>query len=153
MRTNLQTYQTGRTESCPFLYPSLSQSCNPQPLLADAVSPKLIRILVLEDMVQLAELVREWLLLQGFEVEVVNDGATALQLLRNRYFDVALVDINLPDMSGFEVMARALASGCSRDTRVVFCTGHSPEDYLPQARQFPASSFISKPFTLSLIHI
>ena len=151
MSTNLNTDQSGRVEANRLQYPNLGQCYRPPSPLADAAPPKPIRILVLENMVELAELVSEYLMLQGFEVEVAHDGAAALQLLGSRAFHVALVDIDLPDISGFEVVARARAAGCLCDTRIVFCTGGCPEERLPLALQFWGSSFLSKPFTMETL--
>jgi DNA-binding response OmpR family regulator len=81
-------------------------------------------------------------------VEVAHDGATAIELLGSRAFHVALVDIDLPDISGFEVVARARAAGCAHDTRILFCTGGCAEERLPLALQFWNSRFLGKPFAV-----
>ena len=151
MSTNLQTYETGQAEFCRLKFSNLGQSCSPPSPLADAALPKPIRILVLEDLAELAELVAEYLMLHGFEVEVAHDGAAALELLGSRAFHVALVDIDLPDMSGFEVVARARAAECARDTRIIFCTGGCAEERLPLALQFWGSSYLGKPFAMKTL--
>jgi DNA-binding response OmpR family regulator len=110
--------------------------------------PRPIRILVLEDMIELAKLLAKNLVLRGLEVELAHDGATALKLLQERTFQLALIDINLPDMSGFDVVSRARASGLLPDTSILFCTGGDLEERLRRAAQFPGSQFISKPFTI-----
>ena len=148
MSTNLQTDQAGRSDAPRLQHPILGPTCRPPSPLAEAASPEPIYILVLEDMVQLAEFLSEYLMLQGFKVEVAHDGAAALRLLGSRAFQVALVDIDLPDISGFEVVARARAAGCMRDTRIIFCTGGCAEERLPLALQFWGSSFLSKPFDM-----
>jgi CheY-like chemotaxis protein len=68
-----------------------------------------------------------------------------------------LVDIDLPDISGFEVVARARATGGLRDTRVVFCTGGCPEERLPlgptmeQAGDYPSAiRFYREAFAMEL---
>ncbi len=115
-------------------------------MIASPVQP--IHILILEDMAELAELVSEALRLYGFEVEIAPDSATALQLLRERMFHVALVDIDLPDMCGFDMVARARATGSLGQTRVVFCSGGDEQERGGRAQQFPGSSFLTKPFTI-----
>jgi two-component system response regulator CpxR len=60
-------------------------------------------------MIELAKLLAENLVLRGLEVELAHDGATALKLLQERTFQLALIDIDLPDMSGFDVVSRARA--------------------------------------------
>ena len=83
-----------------------------------------------------------------FEVEVASTGEAALLLLSLRAFDMALVDIELPDTTGFEVMAIARASGWLHNSRIVFCTGNRSEEYRQRAARFDGSSFLWKPFAL-----
>lgn len=58
------------------------------------------------------------------------------------------MDIDLPDISGFEVVTRARDAGWLGGTRVVFCTGSDVEERMAQAGQIPCSYFIPKPFTM-----
>ncbi|MCX6922549.1 MAG: response regulator [Verrucomicrobia bacterium] len=108
-----------------------------------------LRFLVIEDMAELAELIVECLKALAFEAEVAATGAAALQLLSSKSFDVVLADIELPDTTGFEVVASASASGWLRNTRIVFCTGRRGEEYRLRAARFPGSSFLRKPYTMS----
>jgi CheY-like chemotaxis protein len=106
------------------------------------------RFLVVEDMAELADLLVQCLEALEIEVEVAATGEAALLLLSRGSFDVALVDIELPDTTGFEVMAIARESGWLRNTHVVFCTGSRSEEYRQRAARFSGSSFLWKPFTV-----
>lgn len=106
------------------------------------------RFLVVEDMAELADLLVQCLEALEIEVEVAATGEAALLLLSRGSFDVALVDIELPDTTGFEVMAIARESGWLRNTHIVFCTGSRSEEYRQRAARFSGSSFLWKPFTL-----
>ena len=106
------------------------------------------RFLVVEDMAELADLLVQCLEALEIEVEVAATGEAALLLLSRGSFDVALVDIELPDTTGFEVMAIARESGWLRNTHIVFCTGSRSEEYRQRAAVFSGSSFLWKPFTL-----
>ena len=106
MNTNLQARQPGRAESSRLEYPNSGQSSSPQPPTADAVSPKPIRTLVLKDIAQLAKPACERLVVQGFEMEVTHEGGTAIWLLGSHAFHLALVDIDLFDVSEFEAVAQ-----------------------------------------------
>jgi CheY-like chemotaxis protein len=144
---NPQIDQTVQAEPSHLEPPNPRQKPHPSGL-GDAIPPEPIRLLILEDMLELAELLRENLILQGFEVETAPDGATALVLLRERPFHAALVDIDLPDINGFEVVAQARAEGSLRNARIVFCTGGFVEERSLLAAQFRGSRFISKPFAI-----
>lgn len=145
-------------EHSQVIEPSPSKPSGPQPFKASQpgdssalAAPAPARsnpILVVEDMVELADLYRETLTLHGFEVAVAYNGATALKLLRDQKFQLALVDIDLPDLCGFDVVDRARAAGCLGRTRVVFCTGGYVQERLQRSIQFSESHFIAKPFTI-----
>ena len=104
--------------------------------------------MLLEDSIDLARVLVEYLEATGFEVEVANTGAVALRWFSQSSFDVAVVDIDLPDINGFDVVGVAHELGCLRNTKVVFCTGNRSEEYRQRAARFPGSSFLWKPFFL-----
>ena len=105
-----------------------------------------LRFLVIEDMAELAVALVECLRALDFEAEVASTGEAALRMLSSRSFDVALVDIDLPDTTGFEVVAIASAAGWLGHTAIVFCTGSPSEEHQQRAARFPGSRFLLKPF-------
>lgn len=137
MSTHLQTDQPGRAESRQLQYSNPDQTCSPPSPLANAAPPKPIRIVVLEDLPELAELDSEYLTFKGFEMDADHDGASAFQFLGSRTFHVALVDIDLPDISGFEVVTRARTTGCLCDTRIVFSYGPANCPHIPRGVPLP----------------
>ena len=120
----------------------------PKEATAKSTLTKPRRILVVEDMRDLAELMREILTLHGFDVHVASDGVAGLRLLQAMSFNVALLDIDLPGMSGFEMAERACAAGWLRSQSIVFCTGGDIEERQKLAEEFPGSRFIAKPFAI-----
>lgn len=60
-------------------------------------------ILIVEDEVEIADLIRLYLINEGFTVHICHNGADALQSLRIHSFDLIILDIMLPDMSGFTI--------------------------------------------------
>jgi two-component system sensor histidine kinase RpfC len=73
---------------------------NPPPLLRTA---RLLRILVAEDNAANCKILRRILEVAGHQVSVATDGASALEALGRERFDLVLMDINMPEMSGYEV--------------------------------------------------
>jgi two-component system response regulator CpxR len=61
-------------------------------------------VLIIDDDEELCELVSEYLGVEGFETEVVNDGASGLDAARSGKYDMAILDVMLPKMNGFEVL-------------------------------------------------
>jgi CheY-like chemotaxis protein/anti-sigma regulatory factor (Ser/Thr protein kinase) len=81
---------------------------------------------------------------EGHEVAVAGDGPEALALLQDRAFDVVLLDIGLPSMSGLDVLARARALA-SPPLVIVMTADDTPETVLESARR-QAFRYLHKPF-------
>ncbi|HEY1553182.1 MAG TPA: HAMP domain-containing protein [Kofleriaceae bacterium] len=91
--------------------------------LKDYLEPHTKRLLVVEDnAIERASIVS---LLGGHDIEThaVASGAEALEALRDREFDCCVVDLRLPDMSGFELLERLQGEASLRDIPVVVFTG------------------------------
>ena len=63
-----------------------------------------IKVLVAEDELYLGTLLEQFLTSRGHDVTVVRDGANALATLRHESFDVALLDIVMPELDGLDVL-------------------------------------------------
>ena len=86
-----------------------------------------LRAVVCDDAADLRELVADLLRLRGHDVTVVEDGATAIRVICDERPDVALIDIGLPEMDGYEVARRITrALGTSRP-RLIAMTGYGQE--------------------------
>lgn len=105
-------------------------------------------VLIADDDEDILELVRLGLTDQGFETIVARDGAAALALARERVPDLALLDVSMPELDGYQVTA-ALKSDPATDGIVVilFTARAAPLDV---AKGFSAGAddYIVKPFTL-----
>ncbi|MHB8736225.1 MAG: ATP-binding protein [Terriglobales bacterium] len=106
------------------------------------------RILVIEDDAMLSELLLGVLREQGFGAEVVANGTEALQRLRTAAFDLALLDVNLPGVSGLEVLACIHAEGIP--CRVIMMTADLTPATVLQAVREQACRYLPKPFTPSM---
>ena len=108
------------------------------------------RILVVEDEKHLAEGIRFNLEAEGYEVEVIPDGAQALKrLVEPNGLDLVLLDVMLPGMDGFEVARRMRAAG--NFTPVLMLTAKSlPEDVV-QGLEVGADDYLAKPFDLPVL--
>ncbi|WP_157819185.1 response regulator [Mariprofundus aestuarium] len=102
--------------------------------------------MIVEDDTALAALLEEYLSASNYDIQVVNDGSSAIELLDRQHFDVVLSDIMLPGASGIEVLKKA--GGDFARIIVVLMTGYSGiEDALSAVKQ-GAYDFVSKPFQL-----
>ena len=110
------------------------------PLAAEAASPRgpdqpskatkfLSRVLVVEDNGDVRSMLRTLLTLEGHDVQEAADGSQGLDTLIRQAFDVALIDIGLPGIDGYELARRARASCGERCPRLVALTGYGrPSD-------------------------
>ncbi|KAB7727351.1 response regulator [Rudanella paleaurantiibacter] len=62
-----------------------------------------MKILLVEDEERLASFIRKGMSAEGYEVEVAYDGRMGLSLFRRDMYDVIILDVNLPQMNGFEL--------------------------------------------------
>ncbi len=72
------------------------------------------KILVVEDAVDISSLLKIYFVSQGYEVFVAMRGTDALKICRNFPPDLALLDVNLPDMEGYDIGKALRASPRTR---------------------------------------
>jgi two-component system, cell cycle response regulator len=111
--------------------------------LAGVVTP--IIVLLVEDSAVIRALVRRMLVAGGHTVAEAADGAAALAICRERPPDVVLLDVEMPEMSGFDVLAAMKADPGLRDIPVVFLTGRSNTADIVDGLRLGAHDYLRKP--------
>jgi DNA-binding response OmpR family regulator len=102
-------------------------------------------VLVVEDEPPIAELIRAYLQRDGFAVEVVGDGASALAALARRPPAAVVLDVGLPGLSGIEVCRRMREAGDW--TPVLFVTARDDEVDRVLGLELGADDYVTKPFS------
>jgi two-component system, OmpR family, alkaline phosphatase synthesis response regulator PhoP len=102
------------------------------------------RILVVEDEMQIARNLRDYLEVAGFEVTVVGDGAAALASIRGDRPDLMVLDLGLPGMDGLDV-ARELRR--TSTTPIVMLTARGEESDRIVGLELGADDYLVKPFS------
>ena len=82
---------------------------------------------------------------EGYEVTACYDVASALREVQDRRFDLAILDVSLPDGSGHDV-CRAVKAGS--DTPVIFLTVYNDESDVVKGLDMGADDYVAKPFRL-----
>jgi CheY-like chemotaxis protein len=109
------------------------------------------RILVVEDEESMRELLRLHLSSAGYAVEAVEDAITAGYALLKRPPDLLVCDVDMPHMSGFELVAALRADPALAALPVVFLTSMS--DGEGRARELGVRDYLRKPVRLEeLLH-
>ncbi len=103
-------------------------------------------ILIVDDDKDLRDNISEVLDSAGFNVDLAANGTQALELLAQKQFDLALIDLVMPEMTGMELLA--VISKRWPQTRVIMMTGFSTVDNAVAAIKNGADDYISKPFKI-----
>jgi DNA-binding NtrC family response regulator len=108
-----------------------------------------LRILFVDDERSLQEFMRTELPRLGHDVVVCPNGSTALAAIAQQSFDVAILDIRMPDISGIDVLQRL--KQIAPDTEAVMMTGYASEESMVQAMRLGACDYLRKPCKMSEI--
>jgi len=107
------------------------------------------KVLIVDDDQGLRRALRDRFEFWGCEVTTANDGREALAAASNCAFDLVLLDLAMPGMDGFEVLASLKKEGHPSD--VVVLSAHGSVDKVVQALQDGADDFLTKPADFGLL--
>jgi len=102
------------------------------------------RIAVLEDDPSLARLIARWLERQGMAFRLFANGAEMLRELMHETYDLAVLDWDVPDLSGEQVL-KAIRRSARETVPVLFATGHDREEDIVHVLREGADDYLVKP--------
>jgi DNA-binding NtrC family response regulator len=105
-----------------------------------------LRVLFVDDEKSLQEFMRSELPRLGHEITVCPDGRAALKVLEKSTFDVAILDLRMPGMTGIEVLEQL--KQVAPDTEALVMTGHASMETAIEAMRLGAFDYITKPCKL-----
>lgn len=103
------------------------------------------RILIVDDEEYIRDLIKEVLSSQGHEFHLADGGAAALELLRKKPVDLAIVDRNMPGMGGIELVQLIRQNPKTKGLKVLMCTGASVTKEIEEAFAAGADDYVMKP--------
>jgi DNA-binding response OmpR family regulator len=106
-----------------------------------------MRILVVEDEEKVARFVERGLKAELYTVQVALDGATALHHLKEESFDIVILDLNLPDISGNDILRHIRKNGNQTPVLVLTARAGIPEKV--ESFQEGADDYLTKPFSFT----
>jgi len=102
-------------------------------------------VLIVDDSEPNRDVLSRRLLRNGFLVETAADGNAALTLAGSRAFDVVLLDVEMPGMSGLEVLSRLRETRSQTELPVIMVTARTQGDDIVEALQLGANDYVTKP--------
>ncbi|MEA3289905.1 MAG: response regulator transcription factor [Campylobacterota bacterium] len=103
-------------------------------------------ILLLEDDVTLSQTIEEFLDENDYDVTAVYDGLEANEMMYEKNFDLFLLDVNVPNLDGFELLKQQRDNDVK--TPAIFITSLNSVDSLEEGYKSGADDYIRKPFAL-----
>ena len=101
------------------------------------------RVLLVDDDRELCQMLGEYLSAEHFEVQSVHDGSDALAELAASDFDILILDVMLPSVSGFDVLRKL---GATHDTPILMLTARGDDVDRIVGLELGADDYLSKPF-------
>jgi two-component system chemotaxis response regulator CheY len=110
--------------------------------------PSNLKFLIVDDFSTMRRIVRGLLKEMGCaNCEEAEDGTVALQMLRVQKYDFVVSDINMPNMSGFDLLKAIKADDALKHIPVLMVTAEARKEDIVLAAQSGAAGYIVKPFT------
>ena len=106
-----------------------------------------IRILIIDDDIEFANLLRMHLSAVGYAAEVAEDAVEGGKALLARRPALILCDINMPYLNGLDLMSLMQSDARSASIPVVFISGRTDGDTMAKAVKLGAADFLAKPIT------
>jgi DNA-binding response OmpR family regulator len=104
------------------------------------------KILIVEDELPMLQGLKDNLELEGYEVDTASEGKTGLEKVRSNHYQLVLLDVMLPGMSGFDICKTARREG--NKTPIIMLTARGEEIDKVLGLEIGADDYLTKPFGL-----
>lgn len=108
----------------------------------------LARVLVVEDNATISSLMKRALAMSLIDATIATSAEEAFAQLDDKIFDLILLDIDLPTISGIEICRKLKADERLKSIPVIFVTGETEIAYKEEAKRLGALDYIEKPFVV-----
>lgn len=108
-------------------------------------------VLIVDDSSTLRKFVSFSLKMQNFDVLAAEDGMEALEQMSQRHVDLAIVDLNMPNMDGFELIRNIRSSQDYADLPIIILSSERSEESIEKGKALGANSYIVKPFDAKMV--
>jgi DNA-binding NtrC family response regulator len=110
-----------------------------------------VNILYVDDDKAILNMVERYLTREGYTVEIIDSGRKALDLLKDKHFDIVFSDFKMPEFDGIELLTAI--KEYRPETEVVIVTGHGTMETAIKAMKIGSYDYLQKPFKLDLLKL
>lgn len=103
-----------------------------------------MKVLLIEDNIQISANIVRYLAMKDIACESSQNGKDGLYKVLSHHYDVVILDINLPEINGLEVLKKIREKWS--DTQIIILTSHSTKQDIVQGLQLWADDYLTKPF-------
>ncbi len=107
----------------------------------------ILKVLIIDDAVEICNVLKKVLEHQNYEVDTANDGRTGLRKALSNEYDIILLDIMLPQMNGYRVLQNLRSEG--RTTPVIMITARDNVSDKISGLELGADDYLQKPFNMN----
>jgi len=113
---------------------------------------KNMKVLVVDDFATMRKIEKNILGQLGIkDVDEADDGSTALPKIQQNHYDVILLDWNMPNMSGLELLKAVRSDPSTKDVPIIMVTAEALKDNIIAAAQAGVNDYTVKPFTAAIL--
>jgi DNA-binding response OmpR family regulator len=106
-------------------------------------------VLIIDDNEDITDMISMYLETKGIACKVANRGRDGLQLIRNEQFDTILMDVAMPEFSGYDILDHLRRDGLVNSKNIIIYTASSMSDgEKEKLRAMGARSFLKKPTSI-----
>jgi len=110
-------------------------------------------ILIIEDDLDIADMLNAYFRVQGYDVSTATWGEDGLKMAQTSHPDLVILDIQLPDIDGFEVARQLRASRRTQDIPIIFLTEKRERQNRLKGLELQADDYITKPFDIQELRL
>jgi len=108
-------------------------------------------VLLIDDNQKIRELFTSYLQLKGYQVKVLESGVGAVDEVASKTYDAIILDMAMPDVSGFEVLDEMVKKKLSTENVIVLTAADLSEKEREKIKAYKIKAFLEKPAELSTI--
>ncbi|HNC45566.1 MAG TPA: response regulator, partial [Acidobacteriota bacterium] len=111
----------------------------------------MVTMLIVDDELSMREVLERVFRREGYTVHLADNGARALEMIRDHVYDLVLSDVRMPTLTGMELLAEC--RHISSETMVILMTAYGTVESAREAFKMGADDFIQKPFDIDEIKL